>query len=161
MGGTEVKQMAPQGPLRVLYTAEAMAVGGRDGHAKTSDGRLEVDLDVPSELGGSGGPGTNPEQLFACGYGACFHNALEGVARRAKVSIEGSSVTARVGFGPIGEGRFGLTVELRINLPGIDQTTAENLVAGAHDRCPYSNATRNNIPVELTIVEGTEPMIEQ
>ena len=161
MGGTEVKQMAPQGPLRVLYTAEAMAVGGRDGYAKTSDGRLEVDLDVPSELGGSGGPGTNPEQLFACGYGACFHNALEGVARRARVSIEGSSVTARVGFGPIGEGRFGLTVELRINLPGVDQTTAENLVAGAHDRCPYSNATRNNIPVELTIVEGTEPMIEQ
>lgn len=153
--------MAPQGPLRVLYTAEAMAVGGRDGYAKTSDGRLEVDLDVPSELGGSGGPGTNPEQLFACGYGACFHNALEGVARRARVSIEGSSVTARVGFGPIGEGRFGLTVELRINLPGVDQTTAENLVAGAHDRCPYSNATRNNIPVELTIVEGTEPMIEQ
>jgi osmotically inducible protein OsmC len=141
-----------QGPVRVLYTAEATAVGGRDGHAKTSDGRLDVQLDVPSELGGTGGPGTNPEQLFACGYGACFHNALEGVARRAKVSVEGSSVTARVGFGPIGEGRFGLTVELLVHLPGIDPAMAETLVAGAHDRCPYSNATRNNIPVELRIV---------
>jgi Ohr subfamily peroxiredoxin len=136
----------------VLYTAEAFAVGGRDGHAKTSDGRLDVALDVPSELGGTGGPGTNPEQLFACGYGACFHNALEGVARRAKVSVEGSSVTARVGFGPIGEGRFGIKVELLIHLPGIDPAMAKTLVAGAHDRCPYSNATRNNIPVELKIV---------
>jgi lipoyl-dependent peroxiredoxin len=152
--------MAIQGPVRVLYTAEATAVGGRDGHAKTSDGRLDVALDVPLELGGTGGPGTNPEQLFACGFAACFHNALEGVARRAKVSVEGSSVTARVGFGPI-EGRFGLTVELRINIPGVDQPTAETLVAGAHDRCPYSNATRNNIPVELTIVPATEPMIGQ
>lgn len=141
-----------QGPLRVLYTAEATAVGGRDGHAKTSDGRLDVSLDVPSELGGTGGPGTNPEQLFACGYGACFHNALEGVARRAKVSVEGSSVTARVGFGPIGEGRFGITVELLIYLPGVEPAMAETLVAGAHERCPYSNATRNNIPVELRIV---------
>ena len=141
-----------QGPLRVLYTAEAIAVGGRDGHAKTTDGRLDVALDVPSELGGTGGPGTNPEQLFACGYGACFHNALEGVARRAKVSVEGSSVTARVGFGPIGEGRFGITVELLIHLPGVEPAMAETLVAGAHDRCPYSNATRNNIPVELRIV---------
>lgn len=141
-----------QAPLRVLYTAEAIAVGGRDGHAKTSDGRLDVALDVPSELGGTGGPGTNPEQLFACGYGACFHNALEGVARRTKVSVEGSSVTARVGFGPIGEGRFGITVELLVHLPGVEPAMAETLVAGAHDRCPYSNATRNNIPVELRIV---------
>ncbi|TMB87361.1 MAG: organic hydroperoxide resistance protein [Chloroflexi bacterium] len=145
--------MAPaQGPVRVLYTAEATAVGGRDGHAKTSDGRLDVALDVPSELGGSGGQGTNPEQLFACGYSACFHNALEGVARRSKVSVEGSSVTARVGFGPIGEGRFGLTVELLAHLPGVDPVMAETLVAGAHDRCPYSNATRGNIPVDLKIV---------
>jgi len=145
--------MAPaQGPVRVLYTAEATAVGGRDGHAKTSDGRLDVALDVPSELGGSGGQGMNPEQLFACGYSACFHNALEGVARRAKVSVEGSSVTARVGFGPIGEGRFGLTVELLAHLPGVDPAMAETLVAGAHDRCPYSNATRGNIPVDLKIV---------
>jgi lipoyl-dependent peroxiredoxin len=83
---------------------------------------------------------------------ACFHNALEGVARRAKVSVEGSSVTARVGFGPIGEERFGLTVELLVHLPGIEPAMAETLVAGAHDRCPYSNATRNNIPVELRIV---------
>ena len=145
--------MAPaQGPVRVLYTAEATAVGGRDGHAKTSDGRLDVALDVPSELGGSGGQGMNPEQLFACGYSACFHNALEGVARRSKVSVEGSSVTARVGFGPIGEGRFGLTVELLAHLPGVDPAMAETLVAGAHDRCPYSNATRGNIPVDLKIV---------
>ena len=114
--------------------------------------RLDVALDVPSELGGSGGQGTNPEQLFACGYSACFHNALEGVARRAKVSVEGSSVTARVGFGPIGEGRFGLTVELLAHLPGVDPAMAETLVAGAHDRCPYSNATRGNIPVDLKIV---------
>jgi lipoyl-dependent peroxiredoxin len=141
------------GPVRVLYTAEAIAVGGRDGSAKTTDGRLEAKLDVPAELGGSGGPGTNPEQLFAAGYAACFGNALEGAARRAKQSAEGSSVTARVGFGPIGEGRFGLTVELIVHLPEVpDRTAAESIVAVAHERCPYSNATRNNIPVVVTLV---------
>ncbi len=151
--GMEAREMgSAQGPVRVLYTAEATAIGGRDGHSKTSDGRLDVALDVPSELGGSGGPGTNPEQLFAAGYAACFHNAIEGAARRARVEVEGSSVTARVGFGPIGEGRFGLTVELRVHLPGVEPAVAETLVAVAHDRCPYSNATRNNIPVDLSIV---------
>jgi len=140
-------------PVRVLYTAEATATGGRAGHAKTSDGRLEVDLSVPREMGGDGGPGTNPEQLFAAGYAACFQSAMGGVSRRMKLSIEGSTVTARVGIGPIGGGAYGLTVELRVHLPSIpDRATAEELVRAAHQVCPYSNATRGNVDVALTVV---------
>jgi lipoyl-dependent peroxiredoxin len=140
-------------PVRVLYTAEAAVTGGREGHGRTSDGRLEVDLSVPIEMGGSGGDGTNPEQLFATGYAACFQSALLAIARREKVSVDDSTVTARVGIGPIGQGRFGLTAELRVELPSIaDRAEAESLVAGAHEVCPYSNATRGNIQVTLTLV---------
>ncbi len=139
--------------VNVLYTAEATVQGGRKGHAKTSDGRLEVQFSSPTELGGDGGPGTNPEQLFAAGYAACFQNALIGIARREHLSADDSVVTARVGLGQIGNGRIGLEVELIIKLPSIaDKTQAEDLVAKAHDRCPYSNATRGNVNVTLTLI---------
>ena len=139
--------------VNVLYTAEATAEGGRKGHAKTSDGRLEVQFSSPTELGGDGGPGTNPEQLFAAGYAACFQNAMLGIARREHLSAEDSIVTARVGIGQIGNGRLGLEVELIIKLPSVpDRAQAEDLVAKAHERCPYSNATRGNIQVTLTLV---------
>jgi lipoyl-dependent peroxiredoxin len=139
--------------VNVLYTAEATAEGGRKGHAKTSDGRLEVSFSSPVELGGDGGSGTNPEQLFAAGYAACFQNAMLGIARRQHLSADDSVVTARVGIGQIGNGRLGLEVELIIKLPSIpDRAQAEDLVAKAHERCPYSNATRGNVNVTLTLV---------
>src|ERR1700674_1560727 len=109
----------PTQQVRVLYTAEATATGGRKGHGRTSDGRLDVNFSSPSELGGDGGPGTNPEQLFALGYGACFQNAMLGIARREHLEAEDSTVTARVGLGQIGNGRLGLAVELIIQLPSI------------------------------------------
>lgn len=138
--------------VRVLYTAEAAATGGRTGHARSSDGRLEVDLSSPAEMGGDGGPGTNPEQLFAAGYAACFQNAMGVVARREKLTTGDSTVTARVGIGPMGRA-FGLTVELRVHLPSIpDRAAAMDLVQKAHQVCPYSNATRNNVDVRLTVV---------
>jgi Ohr subfamily peroxiredoxin len=138
--------------VKVIYTAEATASGGRAGHAKSSDGRLDVDLSVPSEMGGDGGPGTNPEQLFAACYAACFQGAMGVVARREKLSIEGSTVTAVVGFGPVGHG-FGVAVELKVSMPEIaERAVAEDLVAKAHQVCPYSNATRGNVDVTLTVV---------
>ncbi|HXM54287.1 MAG TPA: organic hydroperoxide resistance protein [Candidatus Dormibacteraeota bacterium] len=138
--------------VNVLYTAEATATGGRAGHATSSDGRLDVDLSVPKELGGDSGPGTNPEQLFAAGYAACFQGAMGLVARRENVSIDGSTVTARVGLGPVGE-VFNIKVELQVHLPSIpDQAAAEDLVAKAHQVCPYSNATRDNVDVTLSVV---------
>ncbi|HWE64153.1 MAG TPA: organic hydroperoxide resistance protein [Chloroflexota bacterium] len=139
-------------PQRVLYTAESTVTGGRAGHGRTSDGHLEVDLSIPTEMGGPGGPGTNPEQLFATGYAACFQSAMAGVARRDGLTVDDSTVTGRVGIGPLGEGRFGLVVELRIHLPSIaDRAAAEDLVAQAHQRCPYSNAIRGNVDVTLSI----------
>ncbi len=138
--------------VNVLYAAEATVTGGRKGHGRTSDGRLEVNFSSPSEMGGDGGPGTNPEQLFALGYAACFQSALLGIARREHWTADDSTVTARVGIGQIGNGQFGLEVELIIHLPSItDRSQAENLVAQAHQRCPYSNATRGNVNVKLTI----------
>jgi lipoyl-dependent peroxiredoxin len=138
--------------VKVLYTAEATATGGRAGHAASSDGRLTVDLSVPAEMGGDGGPGTNPEQLFAAGYAACFQGAMGVVARREKLSIDDSTVTARVGIGPMGAA-FGITVELQVHLPAIaDRAAAEDLVAKAHQVCPYSNATRGNVDVTLSVV---------
>ena len=136
--------------IKVLYTTEATAEGGREGHARTSDGKVDVDLDVPIEMGGSGGPGTNPEQLFAAGYSACFNSALALVARQAKVDMPTSSVTAQVGIGPQGNG-FGLTVRLIVDIPGVAKDIAEDLAAKAHMVCPYSNATRGNIEVELQV----------
>ena len=138
--------------MDALYTAEATAWGGREGRAASSDGNLDVTLVVPKELGGPGGAGTNPEQLFAAGFAGCFHSALLLVARSRKVSVEGSAVTARVGLGPKGDKGFGISVELQVEIPDLDPLVAEELVARAHEVCPYSNATRGNVDVTLEVV---------
>lgn len=134
-----------------LYIAEATSTGGRDGKSRSSDGKLEVKLSTPKELGGAGGDGTNPEQLFAAGYSACFIGALKFVAGQAKQQLPAdSSITAKVGIGQI-PGGFGLDIDLHINLPGLAQADAEALVEKAHHVCPYSNATRNNVDVRLHV----------
>ena len=136
---------------KVLYTAHATAQGGRDGKVATNDGKLDVTVAPPVEMGGNG-KGTNPEQLFAAGYAACFHSALKLVARKARQDADGSTVTASVGIGPINGGAgYGLEVELEVSLPGVDNAIAAELVAKAHEVCPYSNATRGNIKVDLTV----------
>ncbi|MEP9395564.1 organic hydroperoxide resistance protein [Gordonia sp. VNQ95] len=136
-----------------LYTAEALATGdGRNGHGRTSDGRVDVDLATPKELGGTG-EGTNPEQLFAVGYAACFHSALRVVARAEKADVTDSAVGARVSLDSDAEGRFGIAVDLEITLPAVDKATAQELAEKAHQVCPYSNATRGNVDVTLTISE--------
>ena len=140
--------------MTILYTAEAVVEGGRAGHGRTSDGRLDVALSVPQELGGDGGPGTNPEQLFAVGHAACFQSALLGVARGRRLDASDSTITARVGIGPSGHGGFGLTVALDLHAPHLARADAEELMARAHERCPYSNAIRGNVDVTLT-VDGT------
>ena len=145
----------PAEPLpKVLYTSEAVVEGGRAGHGRTSDGRLDLQLSVPEEMGGQGGPGTNPEQLFAVGFGACFQSSLLGVARGRKLDAGGSTITARVGIGPTGHGGFGLQVALDLRAPHLSPAEAADLMARAHQRCPYSNATRGNIQVILS-VDGT------
>lgn len=137
---------------KVLYRAQATATGGREGSAASSDGVLKIQLSTPRELGGAGGPGTNPEQLFAAGYSACFLGALKFVAAREKVALpEAATVTGSVGIGAIPTG-FGIEVELQINLPGLPREKAQELVDQAHIVCPYSNATRNNIDVRLSLV---------
>jgi Ohr subfamily peroxiredoxin len=136
---------------KVLYRGNATVTGGRDGRATSDDGKIDLRLTTPKELGGAGGEGTNPEQLFAAGYSACFLNALKFAAGRDKLPISTDvSVSGTVGIGPIPNG-FGLEVELKISLPGMDRTDAETLVERAHIVCPYSNATRGNIDVRLTI----------
>jgi Ohr subfamily peroxiredoxin len=136
---------------KVLYTAKATAHGGRDGKVATNDGKLDVLVVPPAEMGGSGN-GTNPEQLFAAGYAACFHSALKLVARKTRQDADGSTVTAEVGIGPINGGAgYGLEVVLEVSLPGVDRAVAEELVAKAHEVCPYSNATRGNIKVDLKV----------
>ena len=135
----------------VLYTTQATATGGREGHARTSDGRLDVDLDVPREMGGPGGPGTNPEQLFAIGWAACFQSSLLRVAIGAKLDLNGSRVTARVGIGPVPRGGFGLVAALDLDAPQLNREVAVDLMNRAHETCPYSRATRGNIPVTLTV----------
>ena len=141
--------------MNVLYTAEATAWGGREGRAASSDANLDVQLVLPKELGGPGGPGTNPEQLFAAGYAGCFHSALKFVAGKRKVDVSESAITARVGVGFVGEGgySFGLQVELEAELPGIPTEQARELLDAAHAVCPYSNATRGNVEVTLTLHE--------
>ena len=139
--------------MKTLYTAEALATGeGRDGHGRSSDGRLDFDLAIPKEMGGSGN-GTNPEQLFAVGYAACFHSALRLVARQDKVDVSDSAVGARVSIGQLDNGGFGLAVELEITLPHVDAETAREVTEKAHQVCPYSNATRGNIDVKLTVTD--------
>lgn len=135
----------------VLYTAEAVVEGGREGHGRTSDGRLEVDLSVPASMSGDDGPGTNPEQLFAVGYAACFQSALLGVARGRNLDATGSKITSRVGIGPLDSGGFGLQVSLDLQAPNIPADDARELMLRADRRCPYSNATRGNITVTLSI----------
>jgi len=140
--------------MKVLYTTEAVVEGGRAGHGRTSDGRLAVELSVPKELGGDGGAGTNPGQLFAVGYAACFHSGLLSVARGRKLDASDSTVSAHVGIGPTGRGGFGLPVALDLHAPNLSRVDAEDLMRRAHALCPYSNATRGN--VELTLrVDGT------
>ncbi len=137
-------------PDKVLYTAKATSTGdGRNGHVVSSDHRLDLDLALPVEMGGSGN-GTNPEQLFAAGYSACFHNALRIVARRARVDPGDSTVAAEVGIGPEGEA-YGLVVTLIISIPGLDREKTREIAEAAHQVCPYSRATRGNISVELRV----------
>ncbi|WP_346016215.1 organic hydroperoxide resistance protein [Bradyrhizobium sp. C-145] len=139
-------------PDKILYETEVTATGGRDGQAASSDGLLSVSLSLPTALGGPGGEGTNPEQLFAAGYAACFLGAVKLVARTRKVVPAAEpSVTAKVAMGPVPVG-YALAVELKVRLPGVETSVAEAIVAGAHERCPYSNATRGNIDVKLTVV---------
>lgn len=138
--------------MQILYKAQATATGGRDGRAVTSDNKLDTRLSTPKELGGSGGEGTNPEQLFAAGYSACFLSALKFVAMHAKVAIPAeAAVTADVGIGPNGQGGFGLSANLLVSLPGLERAAAQALVNKAHEVCPYSNATRGNIEVQVAL----------
>ncbi len=138
-----------------VYTAHAHTTGGRTGTSKTDDGRLEVTLDTPKAMGGNDGPGTNPEQLFAAGYSACFLGALKAVARGEKVKIpDEATIDAAVSFGEnANEGAkgFNIAVELKVTLPGFDKAQAEDLVHKAHEVCPYSNATRGNVDVKLSV----------
>lgn len=137
---------------KVLYRAAASATGGRDGRATTSDGQVDLRLTTPRELGGAGDAGTNPEQLFACGYSACFLGAMKFVAARDKLTMPAdTSVRGTVGIGAIPNG-FGIEVDLEISLPGMLRSVAQTLVNRAHIVCPYSNATRNNIDVRLSLV---------
>ncbi|MCX5407402.1 organic hydroperoxide resistance protein [Streptomyces sp. NPDC006487] len=133
----------------VAYTAVATAENGRDGRVATNDGRLEVVVNPPKELGGSG-EGTNPEQLFAAGYSACFQGALGVVARNENADITGSTVTAEVGIGKNDDG-FGIIVKISASIPNVDAATAKDLIEKAHQVCPYSKATRGNITVELAV----------
>ena len=138
--------------IDVKYTTTATATGGRDGHAKSEDGRFDVALSTPKELGGAGGEGSNPEQLFAAGYSACFIGALKVAGQQLKVKVpDDVAVTAKVGIGPRAAGGFGITADLIVALPGVDREQAQKLVDAAHDICPYSNATRGNVDVGLTL----------
>ncbi|MGS0740714.1 organic hydroperoxide resistance protein [Glaciimonas sp. GG7] len=137
---------------KILFTATATATGGRDGRATSSDSVLDVKLTTPKELGGAGGEGTNPEQLFAAGYSACFIGAMKFVASQDKITLPAdTAITGLVGIGQI-PGGFGIEVELKISIPGMDKAAAQALVDKAHHVCPYSNATRGNVDVTLTLI---------
>ena len=140
---------------KALYTAQATSTGGRAGTAKSSDDRLSLQLSTPKELGGDSGPGTNPEQLFAAGYSACFIGAMKAVAGSQKIKLPAEvSITADVSIGPMTgkPGAFGISVALAVSVPGMERAAAEALVKTAHEVCPYSNATRGNIDVALSVV---------
>lgn len=139
--------------VEVLYETSARATGGRDGTAETLSGSFQVSLSTPKELGGAGGAGNNPEELFAAGYAACFIGALKFVGGQENIAVPAdTSITSTVGIGPCSEGGFGLEVALEVSLPGLDGPVAQDLVAKAHQVCPYSNATRNNIDVKLSVI---------
>ena len=144
--------------MKTLYTAVATATdGGRQGgHTRSDDGKVDFDLSVPKSMGGDDGPGTNPEQLFAAGYAACFASAVQTSAMREgdAADVEGATVTAEVSIGAMGKGRFGLAVKFDVSLPALDQEAAEDLVARAYERCPYSNATRGNVEHEFEVKGG-------
>ena len=135
-----------------VYIAQATADGGRNGKIKSSDGVLNLEVRIPKEMGGPGGAYTNPEQLFAAGYAACFDSALQFVARHQKVAMKHSTVTAQVGIGPNSTGGFQLAVKLQAHIEGLDRAEAQKLLEAAHQVCPYSNATRGNIEVSLELV---------
>lgn len=138
--------------IDVKYSTTATATGGRDGHARSDDGKIDIALSTPKELGGAGGAGSNPEQLFAAGYSACFIGALKVAGQQLKVKVpDDVSVSAKVGIGPRSEGGFGITADLTVSLPGVERDTAQRLVDTAHQICPYSNATRGNVDVGLTL----------
>jgi lipoyl-dependent peroxiredoxin len=140
-------------PEQILYTAHVVSTGGREGQSQSDDKALSVQLSTPKALGGAGGAGTNPEQLFGAGYSACFLGALKFVADKQRITLPATAqVTAEVGIGPIPTG-FALRVKLEITLPGLPLVQAQELVAQAHQVCPYSNATRGNIDVELVVIE--------
>jgi Ohr subfamily peroxiredoxin len=135
-----------------IYTAEVTTSGNRDGgHAHASDGKLDVNLNLPKELDGKGGPGTNPEQLFAAGYSACFASAIKAIAGKQKVETGAISVKAEISLGKNDQGGFALAAKLTVNLADVSKEEAQKLVDEAHKICPYSNATRNNIPVEIVV----------
>ena len=139
---------------KALYTAQGISTGGRTGSTKSSDGRIGLQLSTPKELGGDSGPGTNPEQLFAAGYSACFIGAMKAVAARQKIALPAEvSITADVSIGPLAgkPGAFGIAVSMLVSVPGMDKAATEALVATAHEVCPYSNATRGNIDVTLSV----------
>ncbi len=136
---------------KVLYTASATADGGREGNVKSSDGVLDFRVEIPKEMGGKGGAFTNPEQLFAAGYAACFDSALNLVARQAKVRPESTTVTANVSIGQLENQGFGLAVELEVTVNGVEKEVAKKLAETAHQVCPYSNATRGNIEVKINV----------
>ena len=142
--------------MKVLYTAEATATGGREGRVRSADGALAADLAIPKELGGPGGQATNPEQLLAAGFAACFDNAIRSVARRKKMPVGQSSVTARVGIGPNDSGGFQLSIELHVRLSELDEEVAEQLAAEAHQVCPFSNAVRGNVDVVIVVDPAPE-----
>jgi Ohr subfamily peroxiredoxin len=135
----------------VLYTAEATATGGREGHVRTSDGRVDVDLDLPEEMGGQSGPGTNPEQLLASGWAACFQSALLRFAAGRNLDVGVSRLTARIGIGPVPRGGFGLVAALDLDAPRLSREAAVELMRRAHETCPYSRATRGNVEVTLSV----------
>jgi Ohr subfamily peroxiredoxin len=138
---------------KVVYTAQATVKGGREGHVRSSDGVIDIDLKVPKEMGGPGGAASNPEQLFAAGYAACFEGAMRFVAGQKKVHISDASVTAHVSIGPREPTGFGIAVKLEVSLPGLDRAVAQDLVDTAHnDICPYSHATRGNVDVEIVLL---------
>ena len=138
--------------MNILYTTQVTATGGRNGKVLSADGVLDLQLAIPSEMGGSGGALSNPEQLFAAGYAACFDSALAFVAGQRKIRLASSSVKATVGIGQNGQGGFGLAVKLEVSLPGLEREEAQALLDATHQVCPYSNAVRGNVEVELVLL---------
>ncbi len=139
---------------KALYTAQATSTGGRSGSTESSDGKIKLQLSTPKELGGDNGPGTNPEQLFAAGYSACFIGAMKAVAAKQKIKLPAEvSIKSEVSIGPMTgkDGAFGIAVSMAVSVPGMDKADAEALVKSAHEVCPYSNATRGNVDVKLSV----------